>query len=125
MSTELCAVSLRVMPVFKVARGPSDSTSHPNVARGVFGVEHGSRSSMPGRLECCAVPNTLDRPEMSLALDGEKLDFEDENCVRTDLVAASARAVCKVAWNEQLVLVTDLHHLQSFGPAADDAVHAE
>ena len=55
-------------------------------------------------------------------LDVDKLDLENQRRVRPDLSAGALRTICKVSWNEELILRALLHQLQRFGPTFDHPI---
>ena len=54
-----------------------------------------------------------------------KLYIEDEGCVWGDSLTGTTLAVSEVVRDEEAVLRTLLHELQSLGPSCDDLVETE
>ena len=55
----------------------------------------------------------------------DKLHVEDESCEGRDGLSCAALAVAESVRNEEAILGTLLHELQTFGPSCDHAVQGE
>ena len=60
-----------------------------------------------------------------LFFDLQKLDFKDEGLTWANVSTCSGITISEIGWDEELVLGTDGHELQTFGPAFDDFLHAK
>ena len=61
-----------------------------------------------------------------LLVNPQQLNIKHQCGVRADWRAwVAARAVGKVAWDEQAILASDFHQLQAFGPATNHSVQRE